>query len=298
MQCLSQAALLEACEHDPRDRAAFWRNPRHDGLECLAATYFTHCFPLHTHDTYVVGFVSAGCNVYGQRGARIYSGPGDICLINPGEVHDGGALEGAFSYRMTYPSAALMKEIAEDVTGKKASGPPAFAPTLARDADVLDLFRTAHERMEAEAEAVGADECLVAAYGLMLLRHADLSAPAERIGAEPRRIARVRAYLDDRFAEPADLKRLAALAGLSRFQLLRAFRRETGMTPHVYLTDRRVRAARRLLASGQEVADVALACGFADQSHLTRAFKARAGLTPGRFREARNFVQDAAPRAA
>jgi AraC-like DNA-binding protein len=297
MQCLTQAALLEACEHDPRDRAAFWRNPRHDGLECLAATYFTHLFPLHTHDTYVIGFVSAGCNVYGQRGSRIYSGPGDICLINPGEVHDGGALEGAFSYRMTYPSVALMKEIAEDVTGRPAPGTPSFAPALARDADILELFRVAHERMEKGAEGLGADECLVAAYGLMLLRHADLSGPAKSV-SESRRILRARGYLDASFAEAVDLKHLASLAGLSRFQLLRAFRRETGMTPHVYLTDCRVRAARRLLARGDEVADVALACGFADQSHLTRAFKARAGLTPGRFRAARNFVQDRERRVA
>ncbi|HLW90187.1 MAG TPA: AraC family transcriptional regulator [Roseiarcus sp.] len=297
MQCLTQSALLEACEHDPRDRAAFWRNPRHDGLECLAATYFTHLFPLHTHETYVVGFVAAGCNVYGQRGARIYSGPGDICLINPGEVHDGGALEGAFSYRMTYPSVSLMKEIAEDVTGRPVRGTPYFAPPLVRDADILELFRTAHERMEADDEGVGADECLVAAYGLMLLRYADLPG-AERIGAEPERIARVRAYLDARYAEAIDLKRLAAIAGLSRFQLLRAFRAAIGMTPHAYLTDCRVRAARRRLARGDEVAEVALSCGFADQSHLTRAFKARAGLTPGRFRAARNFLQDGAPRAA
>jgi AraC-like DNA-binding protein len=67
------------------------------------------------------------------------------------------------------------------------------------------------------------------------------------------------------------------------------------MTPHTYLTDCRVRAARRLLARGESVAHAAFACGFSDQSHLTRLFKAHAGLTPGRFRAARNFIQDGAP---
>jgi AraC-like DNA-binding protein len=297
MQCLTQAALLEANEHDRRDRAAFWRNPRHDGLECLAATYFTHLFPLHTHDTYVVGFVNAGCNVYGQRGARIYSGPGDICLINPGEVHDGGALEGAFSYRMTYPSVALMKEIAEETTGRAQREPPYFSPPLVQDPDILDLFRIAHERMEANAEGLAADEYLVAAYGLMLLRHANLAAPS-RLERAPSAMAKVRDYLESCFDQQVDLDALAKLAGLSRFQLLRAFRRETGMTPHVYLTDCRVRAARLRLARGQDVAAVALACGFSDQSHLTRVFKAASGITPGRFRAARNIMQDGASRAA
>jgi AraC-like DNA-binding protein len=124
-----------------------------------------------------------------------------------------------------------------------------------------------------------------------LLRYADLDR-AIKVGKEPSRIARVRDYLETSFAEPIDLQELASIADLSRFQLLRAFRRETGMTPHVYLTDCRVRAARRLLTQGDEVADVALACGFSDQSHLTRIFKAHSGLTPGRYRQARNILQD------
>jgi AraC-like DNA-binding protein len=292
MQCLTQADLIAIAEHDRRDRAAFWRNPRYDGLECLSATYFTHLFPLHTHETYVVGFVCAGCNVYGQRGARIYSGPGDICLVNPGEVHDGGALDGAFSYRMTYPSVRLMKEIAEEVTGRPILRGLSFGPTVVRDGDALELFRMAHERMEAGEEGLSADECLIAAYGLLLRRYAALDGGIN-VQREPSRIARVRDYLETSFAQPIDLKQLADIADLSRFQLLRAFRRETGMTPHAYLTDCRVHAARRLLARGDSVVDAAFACGFSDQSHLTRIFKAHAGLTPGRFRQARNFVQDA-----
>jgi AraC-like DNA-binding protein len=291
MQCLTQADLIATAEHDRRDRAAFWRNPRYDGLECLSATYFTHLFPLHTHETYVIGFVCAGCNVYGQRGSRIYSGPGDICLVNPGEVHDGGALDGAFSYRMTYPSVRLMKEIAAEVTGRPVLSTPSFEPTVVRDADALEIFRMAHERMEAGEEGLSADECLVTAYGLLLRRYAHLDG-AIKVEREPSRIARVRDYLETSFAEPIDLRRLAAIADLSRFQLLRAFRRETGMTPHVYLTDCRVHAARRLLAQGDDVADVALSCGFSDQSHLTRIFKAHAGVTPGRFRQTRNILQD------
>jgi len=166
-----------------------------------------------------------------------------------------------------------------------------------RDEDVTALFRSAHEQMEAGAEAAGADENLIAAYGLMLLRYANLD-PPDAIGREPKRIGRVRAFLEENFSAPVDLKTLADIADLSRFQLLRAFRRQTGMTPHAYLTDCRVRAARRLLTRGETIAEAALACGFADQSHLTRIFKAHAGLTPARYRGARNFVQDRAGEVA
>src|SRR5579883_3243952 len=293
MQCLTQADLIATAEHDRRDRAAFWRNPRYDGLECLSATFFTHRFPQHTHDTYVMGVVNAGCNAYRQGGVKIYAGAGDICVINPGVVHDGGAFDRGFSYRMTYPSIALMKELAEDVTGRPIHNAPSFKAPIMRDNEAAALFRAAHERMETGEEAVGADENLIAAYGLMLLRYADLDRP-RFTGREPKRIGRVRAFLEDNFSAPIDLEQLAAIAGLSRFQLLRAFRREMGMTPHAYLVDCRVRGARRLLARGESVAAAALACGFSDQSHLTRIFKAHAGLTPGRYREARNFMQDGA----
>lgn len=82
------------------------------------------------------------------------------------------------------------------------------------------------------------------------------------------------------------LAELATLSGVSRFQLLRGFAREIGITPHAYLVQRRVRLARQLLADGQTPAQAALLAGFADQSHMTRAFVRQLGVTPSRYRAA------------
>jgi AraC-like DNA-binding protein len=97
-------------------------------------------------------------------------------------------------------------------------------------------------------------------------------------------VKRARDYLDARFADDVPLSDLAAMAGLNRAHLVRAFRKALGTTPHAYQTDRRFRAARRMLASGESPAEVALACGFCDQSHLNRVFKSRMGVTPGAYR--------------
>jgi AraC-like DNA-binding protein len=59
-----------------------------------------------------------------------------------------------------------------------------------------------------------------------------------------------------------------------------------GITPHAYLVQRRVRLARGLLAAGRTPAQAAAEAGFADQSHLTRAFLRQLGVTPGRYRAA------------
>src|SRR3546814_9283188 len=80
------------------------------------------------------------------------------------------------------------------------------------------------------------------------------------------------------------LTELAESAGFSRFHFLRAFRREVGVTPHAYLTGRRIAAAKRLLDGDQALSEVALACGFYDQSHFSRSFKGCSGVTPGQYR--------------
>ena len=71
------------------------------------------------------------------------------------------------------------------------------------------------------------------------------------------------------------LVELSAVAGLSRFELVRRFGAQIGLTPHAFQTNLRVARAKALLPTGAAPAAVAAACGFADQPHLTRTFRAR-----------------------
>jgi AraC-like DNA-binding protein len=100
----------------------------------------------------------------------------------------------------------------------------------------------------------------------------------------------VREVIDDRIADRLTLDDLARVVGLSRFQLLRSFTRQTGLTPHRYLVHRRIARARVLLARGRTPADVAAAVGFADQSHLGRHFRSICGTTPARYRAAHGWA--------
>ena len=97
---------------------------------------------------------------------------------------------------------------------------------------------------------------------------------------------RPREFLDAHFPENVTLDALAEVAELNPFRLVRSFRTAIGMPPHAYLLHRRIRHAEHLLRRGVATAEVAAACGFADQSHLTRTFKQANGITPARFRAA------------
>jgi transcriptional regulator GlxA family with amidase domain len=77
---------------------------------------------------------------------------------------------------------------------------------------------------------------------------------------------------------------LAVIAAQTRFQLIRAFRREIGTTPHAYLVRVRVLAGTLRLAAGEPISSIATAVGFVDQTHFTRHFKRLHGTTPHEYR--------------
>lgn len=95
-------------------------------------------------------------------------------------------------------------------------------------------------------------------------------------------IRRLLAHLRSNADRPVTLDDMAAIACVSRYHLVRVFRQATGQTPRAYLTRLRVVRAVALMASGESASRASHACGFADQSHMTRAFVRIVGLTPGR----------------
>lgn len=283
MTAMTQAEALSIAPLVGDERARFFVAERFDRLECLTATFRSHRYAPHAHDTYVMGCIFAGCEMWTVRGATHYAGPGDVVFVNPHEVHDGAPHGEGYSYRMTYPSLALLRSIAAEVAGRDV-GTPFFVAPLVRDLEGSALFTMAHETLERGGDRLAADELLYRFYVHCLTVHARLEPVAG--GREAGPVARVRRLLATRYADDLALDDLAAEAGLSPHHLIRAFRRETGLTPHAYLVNRRVIAAQDQLKRGLAPGQVAAAVGFCDQAHLTRAFKQRLGVTPGAFRMA------------
>lgn len=100
----------------------------------------------------------------------------------------------------------------------------------------------------------------------------------------PAQIARAMAVVEDRLEEGVTLGEMAAEAGFSAFHFARAFRDATGVTPHQFQIERRLARARELLAGDMALSEIAYACGFASQSHMTTTFSKHLGISPGRYR--------------
>ena len=110
-------------------------------------------------------------------------------------------------------------------------------------------------------------------------------AAATRGGLAPWQLRRAEALMGQNLSVQVPLDQVAEECGLSVRHLARAFRQSTGVPPHRWLLDRRVERAKELLPNTKlSLTDVALACGFGDQSHFTRTFTAVVRLSPGVWR--------------
>jgi AraC-like DNA-binding protein len=281
MSGIAQEEALDRARLQPgREVARFWRATAYDDLECLSARFVRHRYAPHTHDTYAIGVIVAGAEGFVCRGERQTAGTGQFAVVEPGELHDGYPVGGGYAYRMFYPSVALMTETLADAAEGAPVAPPHFASNVIDDADLAGRFVRLHDALDCGVGRLGRDQALVTTLARLVRRHARGTVRPGAPGHDPGRVQRVVHFLEDRLADDPGLSDLAAFAGCSRFHLIRCFSRATGLTPHAWLVDRRVRAAKRHLAAGLRPAEVAARCGFADQAHLTRAFKARVGVTP------------------
>jgi AraC family transcriptional regulator len=113
-------------------------------------------------------------------------------------------------------------------------------------------------------------------------------------GLAPWQIKRAQDHISASLDGSVPLKTLAQDCGLSVSHFSRAFKQSTGMAPHAWLLQRRVDVATALLANRRlTLSEVALRCGFADQSHFTRVFSRYVGVSPGLWRQANSLPKDA-----
>jgi AraC-like DNA-binding protein len=240
-----------------------------------------HHFPRHSHDQFAIGVIDAGAQRSWSGIGTVYAAAGDVITANPGEMHDGIPLDdNARRWRMIYFDPDLVyREIAEEIAG----GVEIVRPVV-RDPALAETFTRLFKHLaDDRAERLAIEENLLRCLIDLLCRHG--TARPSTHGRSPS-VAKAVRHLNAYPQRSVSLAELATLSGVGRFQLLRGFARELGITPHAYLMQRRVLLARQLLAQRRTPAQAAIEAGFADQSHMTRAFVRQMGITPRRYQAA------------
>ena len=213
-------------------------------------------------------------------------------MIPAGEVHScNPADDGLWSYQTLYLDEAWVR----GVVGEMGALDAVVLTGLPHDG----MLRQTHARLSRLNACLFGDGSDEDREVELLLFVGDLFAsPPVRSGGRSGKyvsagLRRVRAMIEARCVDSLSLEAMAAEAGMSRYHLVRAFKRAMGLAPHAWQIDLRIQRARRLLDEGMPLADAALHLGFSDQSHFQRAFKRRVAMTPGEYqRSRRNFLQD------
>ena len=269
----------------------YYYKPELHNLEALHARFVEHRFPPHVHDYYVIGYIESGVQSYIRNKTRQITPAGHVGIVNPGEVHTGEAAspEG-YVYRTIYPKPSLMERVCAELVGQHRI--PFFRKIIISD-DVLSqrLIRF-HRALAAGHTTLATESLLFSAIALLIVRYAELGMAAQSLGSENLAIIRARDYLEAHFATDISLSSLSGVADLSPYYFARVFEHELGLPPHRYLDAVRIRNAREMLDKAMPISQVALAVGYADQSHLTHRFKRLLGITPGQYVRERKIRQD------
>jgi AraC-like DNA-binding protein len=266
----------------PPARSEIWHDPALPHVESRRACHSRACYKAHSHPTFSIGAVDAGTSRFtGAGNGEVRLTPGTLVLVPAQRVHacnpDAGQ---AWSYQMLHLDAAWLAELR--LESGIAAGAPEAPARISRSAALYRQFCALNALLFSTAPAVEKDAALVSFIGDhdFATQPATMTAPP----LAPSVLDRLIAHIEQSDPAELSLERLAGLAGIGRYPLIRAFAAATGMTPHAYLLNARVNRARRLLREGSGLAEVAYRLGFADQSHFQRVFKAHAGVTPGVYR--------------
>jgi AraC-like DNA-binding protein len=264
-------------------RERFFKHPSLPYAECRCSRESERRYKPHMHKTYCIGAIDEGEVVYrvGERTESLR--PGSLALISPEVLHSCNPPDSRRrSYYVLFLDAGWCEDLRRSMWGCEAPGP--VEAVLLEDESVYRRYIGVLESLMGGGDPAGTERALVGLAGDVFLR-------AGRAGAVPPspQVELMKRALGDRLGEDVSTRRIALDLDANPYTLLRKFKASTGMTPHAYRLGCRVEKARSLLREGWEPARAALECGFFDQSHLHRHFKAVTAVTPREYRV--NFVQ-------
>lgn len=243
-------------------------------IERIEAYFSGYAYQPHQHDTFAIGRTLSGVQSFHYRGELKHSLPGMTMVIHPDEKHDGeaGSVEG-FRYRMLYLQPALIQEI------MKGQPLPFLRQGISQDPRLFQATQTLLQPLDHPLEQLEEQDAIYdlvkALYAVTTHQPIKHKVSFDYVAAE-----RAREYINSALEQNITLEQLEKQVGRDRWQLSRDFRLLFGISPHRYITMRRLDIVKSCLALNMSPIHAALTAGFFDQSHMNRHFVKTMGITP------------------
>ncbi|MEI9942390.1 MAG: helix-turn-helix domain-containing protein [Pseudomonadota bacterium] len=256
--------------------------PTHDllGVQALKFDGASQIYS-HYNDAFSIATLFRSESSISFRGKSHQAMDGAVGLLEPDGIFRHLHIPVAESVGKLHIDESVMDEARRSLGARNAT--VRVRTVITRSPALFLALSELHEALEQEASPLERQELFARVLERVFADGIDGSIAPQVAGYEVTAVRRARDILHARYAEQISLQELAEATGLSQFHLLRVFGRSLGLPPHRYQTHVRLARARALLRRGEPACQVAVAVGFADQSHFVRAFRRSHGLTPGTF---------------
>lgn len=241
-------------------------------------------FKPHIHDRYVV-WLNTGCGEhFSVKGRTDILQPGSVSIFEPGLVHANHPCSNNHRHlRSFYVDPGFFDDLAGQYARRRFKG---FEKKTVKDPDLWHELAGLNQAVISDPGTALMESRIIEIFVSLLARHGDIGQSNTKTDTCDARVRKTIDYFHAHLDKGIRLKDLAEDLGCTQFHLIRLFRTHKGLSPHALLLQIRLEHARNLLAQGQPIASAAQDSGFSDQSHLTRAFKTRYGLTPAAYQKA------------
>jgi AraC-like DNA-binding protein len=231
-------------------------------------------FPMHRHISFSFGTIVKGCRLLTLNKNQYVLGPGDIFVINPEEPHSiSENKDTEHDYIVISMACDLVYQTLDKIFFRNIFHNSVTCEFLGT------LFDSIIEDKKLNYEWTD--------FERFLLELKPFST-TQKLAEHESHLLKVREILDKEHINNYSTTELAEKAFLSPFHFNRKFKKLTGLAPHQYLLDNRLRFARTMIEKGLSINDIAIAAGFYDSSHFVRHFVNHYGVTPQSFQKGMN----------
>ena len=253
--------------------------------EFSRARHHAFAFEPHFHSTACLALIVAGVLrlTIGRRTETVAKG--SFVFINAGDVHAGHAASAEQGWAMRTLHVAP-SNLAEQMRnhGLRTEADFPIRSGIRNERVLADLFFGIHTCAQTNDDRLKRDEFL---QRLISVLAAQAEPPrlgqASVVAGGVTEAKRIRDYIEGHLFDEIRLDELSKLVSMPPHTVVRTFKRAFGIPPHRYQTQRRVDVARKLIRDRVPLSSISHHCGFADQPHLTRAFRRTLGYTPGHY---------------